>query len=65
MTIETVKVCFSNCHNTATHKRRSPSPKSGRGGGISMYIHDSLNFNSINIKKFKKHRSVNDLQASR
>ena len=31
---------------TAIHQNRSPSHKSGRGGGISMYIHDSLNFKS-------------------
>ena len=31
---------------TAIHQNRSPSHKSGRGGGISMYIHHSLNFNS-------------------
>ena len=31
---------------TAIHQHRSPSHKSGRGGGISMYIHDSLNFKS-------------------
>ena len=30
----------------AIHQNRSPSHKSGRGGGISMYIHDSLNFKS-------------------
>ena len=53
----------------------------GGGGDISVYIHDSLNIksrrdldinkknevsiNRINIVKFKKHRSVNDLEASR
>ena len=31
---------------TAIHQHSSPSHKSGRGGGISMYIHDSLNFKS-------------------
>ena len=31
---------------TAIHQHRSPSHKSGQGGGISMYIHDSLNFKS-------------------
>ena len=31
---------------TAIHQHRSPAHKSGRGGGISMYIHDSLNFKS-------------------
>ena len=30
----------------AIHHHRSPSHKSGRGGGISMYIHDSLNIKS-------------------
>ena len=40
---------------TAIHQHRNPSHKSGRGGGISMYIHDSLNFKSrkeldINMK---------------
>ena len=62
---------------TAIHHHRSPSHKSGREGDISMYIYDSLNFKSrreldintknlvsidrVNIKKFKKYRSVNDL----
>ena len=31
---------------TAIHQHRSPSHESGWGGGISMYIHDSLNFKS-------------------
>ena len=31
---------------TAIHQYRSPSHKSGRGGGMSMYINDSLNFKS-------------------
>ena len=31
---------------TAIHQNKSPSHKSGRGGGISMYIHESLNFKS-------------------
>ena len=31
---------------TAIHQHMSPSHKYGRGGGISMYIHDSLNFKS-------------------
>ena len=31
---------------TAIHQHRSPSHKSGWGGGISMYIQDSLNFKS-------------------
>ena len=31
---------------TAIHQYRSPSHESGRGGGISMYTHDSLNFKS-------------------
>ena len=31
---------------TAIHQQRSPSCKSSWGGGISMYIHDSLNFKS-------------------
>ena len=43
--IETVKVRFTNCHNTQLFIR-SPSHESRRGGGISMYIHNSLNFES-------------------
>ena len=31
---------------TTIHQHRSPSHKSGRGGGISMYLHYSLNFKS-------------------
>ena len=31
---------------TAIHQNRSPSDKNGRGGGISMCIHDSLSFKS-------------------
>ena len=31
---------------TAIHQHRSQSHKSGRVGGISMYIHDSVNFKS-------------------
>ena len=31
---------------TVIHQNRSPFHKSGREGGISMYIHDSLNFKS-------------------
>ena len=31
---------------TVIHQHRSPSHKNGRAGGISMYIHDSLNFKS-------------------
>ena len=31
---------------TAIHQHRSPSHKSGWGGAISMYIHDSLNVKS-------------------
>ena len=31
---------------TAIHQNRSPSHESGRGGGISMCIHHSLNFKS-------------------
>ena len=31
---------------TAIYQHRSPSDKSGQGGGKSMYIHDSLNFKS-------------------
>ena len=38
---------------TAIHQHRSPSHKSGRGGGISMYIHDSLNF------KYRRELDVN------
>ena len=32
--------------HTTIHQNRIPSHKSGRGGGISMYIHYSLNFKS-------------------
>ena len=63
---------------TVIHQHESPSHKSGRGrGGISMSIHDSLNWksrrhldintknvvsiNRVNIKIFKKHHYVNNL----
>ena len=55
---------------TAIHQHRNPYHKSGRGSGISMYTHDSMNFksrrdldintkcrvsiNRINIKKNQK-----------
>ena len=38
---------------TTIHQYRSPSHKSGRGGDISMCIHDSLNF------KFRKDLYIN------
>ena len=38
---------------TAIHQRRSPSHKNDRGGGISIYIHDSLNF------KYRRELDIN------
>ena len=32
--------------NTVIHQHRNPCHKSGRGGDISMYIHESMNFKS-------------------
>ena len=66
--IETVKVIFTNCHNTQLFINigvflikafwGGGHGGGGGGGGISMYIHDSLNFKSqreldINTKNVK------------
>ena len=40
----------------AIHQHKSPSHKSGRGGRISMYIYDSMNF------KFRRDLDINTIE---